>query len=105
MKFTRMLLMMFASCLMMSGIGCARTEVIAYREGVDRGLSTVRAEHLEWAQAISTGVGLPDLSTLTPEERQTWLKARVRVHDEYELLVNESRAKDSQQSWLKIFGQ
>jgi hypothetical protein len=70
--------------------GCtSRAELITLREGMDRATTTIRKQHLEWAQKLAAGKQ-SELPTLSAAE----LKAVQTAHQEYQDLVSSSRAQD-----------
>jgi len=81
---------LLAGSVLTSG-GCAsRAELIALREGMDRGTDTIRRQHLAWAQQLSQG-RQTELPTLSAAEYRAVLTA----HREYQDLVAASRAQDA----------
>jgi hypothetical protein len=92
--------------------GCmTRAEHAALREGMYQSTSIERSEHVEWSKILAGDnnmdgqvtpddgninlKALPDLSAKTVEQRNAWLKARLREHEEYEHFVESSRANDN----------
>ena len=70
--------------------GCvSRAELITLREGMDRGTSTIRTQHLEWARLLATD-NRSALPVLQPQD----LRAVERAHEEYRQLVEASRSQD-----------
>jgi hypothetical protein len=57
---------------------------------MDRGTTTIRKQHLEWAEKLSEGKQ-SELPTLSPAD----LSAIKTAHQEYQDLVDSSRAQDS----------
>lgn len=83
--------------------GCvARSELTVQREAIAAGVQTPLDEHLEWSRAIAgvPGHSLPDLSSMSAEQKQSWVNSRVRQHTEFDTWLEQGRKRDSDSSWF-----
>lgn len=79
--------------------GCmSRAEHATFRDGLDRGTTTMRSEHLAWSRALAGAPGAEPLPNLTDgetdAERETWLSIREGWHAEFAGYLDASRGND-----------